>query len=55
MNETKHDEENSSEAEDDTSEQENVTDIETYQKNREENNEQETKLLTSIFKVKAEN
>ena len=52
MNETKHDEENSSEAEDDTSEQENVTDIETYQK---ENNEQETKLLTSIFKVKAEN
>ena len=54
MNETIHDEENSSEAEDDTSEDENVTEMQTYENNGEQN-KQEDKLLTTNFEVKVEN
>ena len=54
MNETTHDEENSSEAEDDTSEDENVAEMQTYENNGEENI-QEDKLLTTNFEVKVEN
>ena len=49
-----HDEENSSEAEDDTSEDENVAEIQTYENNGEKN-EQDKKLLTTNFEVKVEN
>ena len=55
MNETTHDEENSSEAEDHTSEDENVAEMQTYENNGELNNEQENKLLTTNFEVKVEN
>ena len=48
LNETIHDEENSSEAEDDTSEDENVTEMQTYGNNGEQN-KQENKLLTTNF------
>ena len=54
MNETTHDEENSSETEDDTSQEENVTEIQTY-KNNGEQNVQDNKLLTTNFEVKVEN
>ena len=54
MNETSHDEENASKAESDTSEDENVAEIQTYEKNGEQN-EQEDKLLITNFEVKVEN
>ena len=54
LNETIHDEENSSEAEDDTSEDENATETQTYGNNGEQN-KQENKLLTTNFEVKVEN
>ena len=54
MNETKHDEENSSESVDDTPEDENVTEMQTYENNGEQN-KQEEKLLTTNFEVKVEN
>ena len=49
-----HDEENSSENEDDTSEDENVTEMQTYEINGEKN-VQEDKLLTTNFEVTVEN
>ena len=55
MNETTHDEDNSSETEDDSSEDENVYEIETHTENGEQNNIQENKLLTTNFEVKVEN
>ena len=55
MNETTHDEETSSEAEDDTSEDGNVAEMQTYENNGEQNNAQEKKLLTTNFEVKVEN
>ena len=54
MNETTHDEENVSEAEDDTSQQENVIEMQIYENNREQN-KQEHKLQTTNFEVKVEN
>ena len=54
MNESIHDEENSSEAIDDTTEDENVTEMQTYENNGEQN-KQEEKLLTTNFEVKVEN
>ena len=53
MNQTIHDEENSSEAEDDTSER-NVIEMQTYENNGEQNKPEE-KLLTTNFEVKVEN
>ena len=50
MNETTHDEENSSEYEDDTPEDENVTEMQTYENNGEKN-VQENKLLTTNFLI----
>ena len=50
-----HDEENSSEAQDDTSEDENITEMQTYENNGEQNNAKEDKLLTTNFEVKVEN
>ena len=55
MYETIHDEENSSEAENDTSEDENVAEMQTYENNGGQNNAQEEKLLTTNFEVKVEN
>ena len=55
MNEKTHDEENPSEAEDDTSEDENVSEMQTYKNNGEQNNAQEKKLPTTNFEVKVEN
>ena len=49
-----HDEHNSSELEDESSEEENVIDIDTYEDNGEQN-VQESKLLTTNFEVKVEN
>ena len=54
LNNTLHEEENSSEAESDTSEDENVDEMQTYESNGEQN-EQESKLLTTNFEVKVEN
>ena len=54
LNETIHDEENSSEAENDTSQEENVIEMQTY-KNNGEQNKPEEKLLTTNFEVKVEN
>ena len=51
MNEITHDEENSSESADDTPEDENVTEMQTYENNGEQN-KQEEKLLTTNFEVK---
>ena len=51
LNETTHDEENVSEPEDDTSQKENVIEIQTYENNGEQNKPQE-KLLTTSFEVK---
>ena len=48
------DEENSSETEDDTSEAENVNEMQTYENNGEKN-EQDSKLLTTNFEVKVGN
>ena len=53
MNQTIHDEENSSEAEDDTSEK-IVIEMQTYENNGEQNKPEE-KLLTTNFEVKVEN
>ena len=55
VNETTHDEENSSEAEDDTSEGETVAEMQTCENNGEQNNIQEQKLLTTNFEVQVEN
>ena len=55
MNEITHDEENSSEAEDDTSEDENMNEMQTYDNNGERNNAQEEQLLSTNFEVKVEN
>ena len=54
LNQTIHDEENSSETEDDTSEDENVTEIQAYENNGEQNKQQE-KLLTTNYEVKVKN
>ena len=54
VNNTIHDEENSSESEDDTPDNENVTEMQTYENNGEQN-KQENKLLTTNFEVKVEN
>ena len=54
MNETIHDEENSSEAEDDTSEEQNSNEMLTYENNAKKNG-LENKLLTTNFEVKVEN
>ena len=54
LNETIHEEENPSEAEDDTSEDENVTEMQTYGNNGKQN-KQENNLLTTNFEVKVEN
>ena len=54
MNETIHDEENSSEAEDDTSEEQNLNEMQTYENNGEQS-KQEDKLLTTNFEVKVKN
>ena len=51
MNETAHDEENSPEAEDDTSEENSVFEIESHLVNG-EHNVQENKLLSTNFEVK---
>ena len=54
MNERTHDEENVSEAEDDTSQEENVIQMQIYENNQEQNI-QNNKLLTTNFEVKVEN
>ena len=54
LNETIHDEENSSEAEDDTSEEQNLNEMQTYENNGKKYG-QENKLLTTNFEVKVEN
>ena len=54
LNETIHDEENSSQAEDHTSEEENVTEMQTYGNNGEPNMK-DNKILTINFEVKVEN
>ena len=54
MNETARDEENSSEAEDDTSEENSVYEIESHLVNGEQN-EHKDKLLCTTFEVKVEN
>ena len=54
MNGITHDDENPSDAEDDTPEDENVTKIQTYENNGEKN-EQEDKLLITNFEFKVEN
>ena len=54
MNKITHDEENSSESVNDTPEDENVTEMQTYESNGEQNG-QEEKLLTTNFEVKVEN
>ena len=51
LNETIHDEENSSEAEDDKSEAQNLNQMQTYEYNGEQN-KQEEELLTNNFEVK---
>ena len=54
LNETIHDEENSSEAEDDKSEEQNLNEMQTYESNGEQN-KQEDKLLSTNFEVKVKN
>ena len=54
MNETTHDEGNASEAENDTSEENSVYEIESHLVNGEQN-KQESKLLITNFDVKVEN
>ena len=54
LNETIHDEENSSEAEDDKLEEQNLNQMQTYENNG-EHNEQEDKFLTTNFEVKVKN
>ena len=53
LNETTHNEENVSEAEDDTSDEENVIEMQTYENNGEQN-KQEENLLTLKLKFKTE-
>ena len=55
VNQTTHDEESSSVDRDDTSEGENVAEMQTYENNGKQNNAQEDKLLTTNFEVKVEN
>ena len=54
LNETIHDEENSSETEDETTEEEDVIEMQTYENNQEQN-VQNSNLLTTNFEVKVEN
>ena len=54
LNDIIHDEENSSEAEDDKSEEQNLNQMQTYENNGEQN-KQEDKLLTTNFEVKVKN
>ena len=54
MNETTHDEENVSEAEDDTTQEENVIQMQIYENNREQN-KQEDKLLMTLCAAKTPN
>ena len=54
MNETTQDEENVSETEDDTSEDQSITEIQTYENNQEQN-VQNNELLTTNFEVKVKN
>ena len=54
LNETIHDEENSAEFVDDTPEDENATEMQTYENNGEQN-KQEEKLLTTNLEVKVRN
>ena len=51
-NKTMHDEDDSIHGEDDSSEDENVAEIGTYEDNGEQNNGKEDKLLTTNFEVK---
>ena len=51
MNEKHMIEENPTEAGDDTSEEENVAEMQTYENNGEQNNEQDNKLLTTNFEL----
>ena len=50
-----HDEDNSSEPEDDSSEENSKNEIETHTNNGEQNNIQDNKLLSTNFEVKVEN
>ena len=52
---TMHDEDNSSEPEDDTSEDNSANEIQPYADDGEQDNKQENKLLTTNFEVKVEN
>ena len=54
LNETTHDEQNVSETEDDTSEDGNITEMQTYGNNGEQN-KQEDKLLITNFEMQSEN
>ena len=54
LNETTHDEENSSEAGDGTSEEQYLNQMQTYENNGEQH-KQEDKLLTTNFEVKVKN
>ena len=54
LNETTHDEENSSEAEDGTSEEQYLNQMQTYENNGEQH-KQEEKFLTTNFEVKVKN
>ena len=54
LNETTNDEENVSETEDDTSEEENIIEMQIYE-NNEEQNKQGEELLNTNFEVKVEN
>ena len=54
LNETTHDEENVSESENDTSQEENVIEMQSYENNGEQNKPEE-KLLITNFEVKVEN
>ena len=55
MNETTHDEENASEAEDDTSEENSVIEIEPLKENGEQEIGKQNKLLTNKFQIEIEN
>ena len=55
MNNKIHDEDNSSELEDNSSEENSVNEIQPCTKNGEQYNEQDNKLLTTNFEVKVEN
>ena len=55
LNNSIHDQENSSEDENDTSDGNSVDEMQTHENNGEQNNKQDNKLLTTNFEVKVEN